>query len=292
MSDHKTITAFPDGAEFSKLQEAHPLLVSGLDQIAAGFTELFELIEKQESSMSSNILYMLIGASYREYEEVLILGLNAYGSGAMKLLRALYERTVTTQYLMLHPQKVQQFVDFTAVHWHKLLLEADVAGVDPDIPEETRRTVEDDLIVCEAEFSERICSKKTCEKTRLQGSWTKKPLPTQAGEVNELLRKLCFHGYLMPTFFLHTTFWGIKQQTTEHDNGKLELHNRENELEHAARSVVIACNLMGHLAYAVDEYYKLNSQTLCDKIMKGVDQIGKELFSAIGKVPQQERQAS
>jgi hypothetical protein len=192
---------------------------------------------------------------------------------------------------MLNPDKVQQFMNYTAVHWHKLLLEADADGLDQNISEETRSKVQNEFKKCEVAFSERVCSKKTCTKTRLQGSWTKTPLPTQAGEVNKLLRKLCFHGYLMPTFFLHTTFWGIKEQTTEHQDGKMELHNRENELEHAARSVVIACNLIGHLAYAVNEYYKLNKQTICDDIMNGVDQIGKELFSVIGNASQQEPQS-
>jgi hypothetical protein len=67
--------------------------------------------------------FLLIGSATTEFEEIMVLALNGYGSGANKLLRAFYERTVAIQYLMKRPEKIKQFVDYSNVHWHKLLKE-------------------------------------------------------------------------------------------------------------------------------------------------------------------------
>lgn len=284
MSADTFVSSFPDGTEFVRFTQAHPSFLRSLDEIAASFTDLFGAIEQQDSSTPNDTLYLLVGAAYTEFEEVLVLGLNGYGSGSTKLLRALYERTVTAQYLMKHPDKVQQFIDFTNVHWHKLLLEADTNGAGKELSEERRDEIETHFKAVEESFTEIVC--KTCGKSRLQGSWTKKPVPTQAREIGEALGTLCFHGYLMPTFFLHTTFWGISQQMKWHESGKKELHNPELERDHAARAIVIATNLMAQLACSINDYYKLYKPQQCENIMSAVNQIGKDILAPTENEPE------
>jgi len=103
-------------------------------------------------------------------------------------------------------------------------------------------------------------------------------LAIKAREISDTLGMLCFQGYLMPTFFLHTTFWGISQQIQKHEHGKKELHNREMERNHAASTIVLACNLMAHLVENTDSFYKLDAKEYCAKIAAAIGLIGKELL--------------
>jgi len=276
MTENEAEINLPDGKEFRQLRREHPLLLSTLDELGDGFTALFTAVQKQNSSRTGDILFLLSGAAYTEYEEILVLALNGYGSGATKLLRALYERTVTTQYLMTHPDKVQQFIDYTEVHWYKLLKAAEAMGIGDQLSEERRTEVEKNFKAVEASFTETVC--KPCNKHKLQGAWTKKPIPSQAREINEVIAALGFQGYLMPTFFLHTTFWGIAQQLREQPDGILELHNRESELHHASQAIVFAGTLMAHLASSINKFYELDNQAACDRIENAVGSISDALM--------------
>jgi hypothetical protein len=139
-----------------------------------------------------------------------------------------------------------------------------------------RDEIESGFAEVEEDFTEFVCKK--CNKTALQGSWTKKPVPTQASEVNEGLTTLCFYGYLMPTFFLHTTLWGISQQMKQHEDGRFELHNRESERKHADLAIFIASNLIGLLAISTVNFYKLAAEEAAKKITDAVNAIGNKLM--------------
>jgi len=200
---------FPDGKEFTLFKETFPNALNSIDDIAAGYTEIMTAMEQLDSNRDNEILFLMVGACYTEYEEILLLSLNGYGSGGTKLLRALYERVVTMLCLMRHPDKIQQFIDYTHVHWNKLLIEADMDGVAEELSEKRREEIVANFEGVKDQFSEPRCTETTCKnsgKTRLQGSWTKKPVPTQAREVVPELGLLCFQSYLMPTFFLTQRF--------------------------------------------------------------------------------------
>ena len=47
------------------------------------------------------ILYLLAQMCLKEFEEILLLAGNGYGGGAIKLLRAFYERVVVFHYLVI-----------------------------------------------------------------------------------------------------------------------------------------------------------------------------------------------
>src|ERR1700738_2973765 len=42
-----------------------------------------------------------------DFMELFLMGVNGYGYGAMKLLRSMYEHTVTVKYLHDHPEELQ-----------------------------------------------------------------------------------------------------------------------------------------------------------------------------------------
>jgi hypothetical protein len=278
MHDQQIVPRFPNGDDFAAFTQRHPAVLRGLDEMAVGFTGLLSLVEQQNLS-EVNTIVLLLGASWREFEEILVLALNGYGSGAFKLLRALYERTVTTQYLMKFPNKLSQFSDFSHVHWHKLLADADQTGVGAKLPRHRRDEIESNFARVRDQFMEIVC--RPCDKTRLQVSWTKKPVPTQAREIHEQLAQICFQSYLMPTFFLHTTRWGITKQMKEHPDGTRELHNESVESHYASRAIIFGSTLMTHLAHATSSFFSVG-EAECKTIEMAAGTITKELIGPVG----------
>jgi hypothetical protein len=286
---HEMVTNFPDGKEFELFKENFPTSLKGLDDIAAGYHDIMSALEEHESNRNNEFIFLMVGACYTEYEEILVLALNGYGSGATKLLRALYERVVTGLYLMRHPNKIQQFIDYTHVHWNKLLIEAETTGIPQNLSSGRRAEIINDFREVEAQFTETVC--RPCKKTRLQLSWTKKPVPSQARELDEELGLLGFQSYLMPTFFLHTTFWSIAQQIKEYEGGKRELHNKGMERDYAKKAVVFATTLMGHLVSGSLEFFHLELKEISEQMMNAVRSIGRDLVNMDAEPDQpQERQ--
>ena len=95
--------------------------------------------------------------------------------------------------------------------------------------------------------------------------------------ISETLRLLCFQSYLMPTFFLHTTFWGINQQISKQASGRMELHNQELENEHSFRALLLACNLLALFAENINSFFKLDAEKQYEAIADAVGRIGREL---------------
>lgn len=48
----------------------------------------------------------------QDFNELLLLAANGYGTGAQKILRVLYEHTVTARYIHSHPQEAKRFLSF------------------------------------------------------------------------------------------------------------------------------------------------------------------------------------
>src|SRR6185437_9268064 len=110
--------------EWLHFSDNHALLLDVLVKAHQNCLNLLKAAQlKAESSTDQTILAIGL-ACLKEFEEIVLLSGNGYGSGANKLLRALYERVITLSYLAKHRDKVQQFVDYSDVHWHKLLIEA------------------------------------------------------------------------------------------------------------------------------------------------------------------------
>jgi hypothetical protein len=106
-------------------------------------------------------------------------------------------------------------------------------------------------------------------------------VPTQARELNEQLGTICFQSYLMPTFFLHTTDWGITKQTKQHPNGMRELHNEGSESYYAHRAIIFGATLITHLADATTTFYA-TGETERKAIEQAVETITKELIGNVG----------
>ena len=51
--------------------------------------------KKMQNSMNDKVIYLLARQVYEDFDEILLLCANGYSTGAMKILRGMFERTVT-----------------------------------------------------------------------------------------------------------------------------------------------------------------------------------------------------
>lgn len=176
---------------------------------------------------------------------------------------------------MKNPAEIARFKDYTHVHMNKFLIEADTHGMGKELSAERRVEITNNFSQVKEKFAEVVC--KCCNKTRTQGSWTRMSIEAQARAISDELRSIYSIAYLEPTFLMHSTDWGLNI-ISDLTSGKVELLNDETEANHAARAVVLACKLMGHLAQGIDDYYKLNATDCCTRITDGVNLVTKELL--------------
>jgi Family of unknown function (DUF5677) len=223
------------------------------------------LAASRSIDQTDRTIYLLAATCLRDFNEIKLLATRELGTGAVKLVRALYERVVTLSYLAKYPGEIQQFIDYSDVHWHKLLVEAkEVYGDDESAMSKIVSKGEADIIKQNFEkakpnFQQTDCKK--CKTARLQGSWTKKGMPQLASGVSKEVRSLYFKAFLSPTFHIHTTFWGIVDQYTKSTDGKL-VFNEAHEEETARDAMDIAHTLLLQVFDVVNAHFKLDKGEL------------------------------
>src|SRR5262249_17584268 len=135
------------------------------------------------NSQERVVIWFLTASCLKEFEEICLLCGNGYGTGAMKLLRSFYERTITLSYLSKNSKRIQEFIDYTNIHWNKLLIEADSFHELFSLPEEQRQKIEADYEAAKSKFEDEICKK--CHAKVMRPSWNKGGVPELANKVDK-----------------------------------------------------------------------------------------------------------
>ena len=188
---------------------------------------------------------------------------NGYGFGANKLLRTFFERVTTLGYLGKHPDKVSQFKDYTSVHWHKLLTEAERKHDDVGLSEENIAKIKADFEGVKSRYQD-AC--RRCGEPRLQGSWTKKPIPDMAEDVDKNLRLLYFNAFLRPTFLIHATHLGTMTVAKISEGGRAHFFNPDHERETAVDTLAKAHLLLIFLGIFLNNYLSLGAEGILEEM--------------------------
>jgi hypothetical protein len=232
-----------------------------IEAVTRGHDLCFELLansQKKLDGQDRTVIWLLAASCLKEFEEIVLLCGNGFGTGAVKLMRSFYERVVTVSYLAVNTTEIQRFIDYSDIHWHKLLVEAEGIHSTFRLSPEARKHVEDNYADRKENFKQEDCKK--CGTKRLQMSWTKLDMKTMASAVNEQLRLLLANAYLAPTFHLHTTFWGIVHQSDVGPEGKLRFLGGKVQEESAQESFEQAYILLTQLMDVLNQFFDLNQQ--------------------------------
>jgi len=141
-----------------------------------------------------------------DFREILLNCANGYGIAGLKLLRPMFEATVTSIYLARHPEELEAFLEYDCVHQRKGLQHAESLGIDV-----SRWLSKDEQIEIEANYKairgryRQVCPK--CGHSREQPSWTKMDPIAMARDIG--IEKASLSFYFFTTLLIHTTVTGI-----------------------------------------------------------------------------------
>jgi hypothetical protein len=151
----------------------------------------------------------LMLASVTDLDDIMLLCCKDRHWGALKLLRGLFERTVTLKYLAQNPAEVQAFLAFDAVDW-KTVLDGIERRFGIKAEPETLRNIHAAAKDVRDKFRQEPCDKCGMRK---QTSWTPRSSLELAQKVG--LEHLHFEAFVLPSKFIHPTYFGAHQLSRE-----------------------------------------------------------------------------
>lgn len=188
------------------------------------------------------------------FEEIRFVCMNGYGLAGTKLLRGLYERTVTASYYAKNPNAAGKFLDLFAVDLgklvHRLQKFAEANGVDPTtiLPAEVFQQIEESYK--RAKDTEESCDKCGAPKGRVDVvSMAQATIPALVP----------YYGpcYLEPTLHVHCTWFSVLEgvKATEGEN-YIDLHPHL-EGERALKSLELSHFVILHAVETQNAYFRL-----------------------------------
>ncbi len=195
----KIVFGLPD--EWAGFQERYPLFIDRFHNLEATLASAF-LRDAETTEPIDRIIFFLERLCAEEFFEILLLCGNGYGTAALKILRGMYERVVSSIYLHLHPDEVDNFLDYHWVQQHRLTEAVLQTFGAESLPSETIEEVESNFGRVRGRFMVTDCKK--CDTKRLNHTWSKLDFVSMAravGKVGELI----VPGYYLPTRQTHST---------------------------------------------------------------------------------------
>lgn len=167
------------------------------------------VIAFEDKMMADRVVFGLGRIIADDLGEVVTLSGNGRGIGAYKVLRGMYERTVTAAYIAKNPLEARPFVEDDAIKKWKLCQSAleFIPDLKDNVPKEKIASLEAEYKRVRAQRSESICRK--CGQPKTQEAWTRVDLASMAKQGDVNLAALYGSCYLEPTFHSHATGYGL-----------------------------------------------------------------------------------
>jgi hypothetical protein len=188
---------------WSMFLESHPQFPS---MMWNWVTLIQNLLKRTPLGDGDDLGFLICGfmaASVVDLNDILTLIHANSRSGAPKLLRSLYERTVTMKYLAEHPGEVEKFIGFQSIDW-KQVIDVCQGKIGTELDEPARTRLANAATDARKEYKGEVCPQ--C-KQRKQTNWTPKSVKELADIAG--LSHLHAHSYIFPSKTMHPTFWGM-----------------------------------------------------------------------------------
>jgi len=189
--------------DWNMFLESHPAFPS---MMWNWVTLLQNLLKRTPLQSGDDLGFLICGfmaASLVDLNDILTLTHANSRSGAPKLLRSLYERTVTMKYLAEHPGEVEKFIGYQSIDW-KQVVEVCQGKIGRELDEPAWARLASAAADARKEYKGEVCPQ--CRQ-RKQTNWTPKSVKELADVVE--LSHLHAHSYIFPSKTMHPTFWGM-----------------------------------------------------------------------------------
>jgi hypothetical protein len=227
--------------EWRHFINSHPLRIPAIQNALATAEKVF-LRTIASDKPSDRVGFYLGRICVEDFNEILLLAGNGNGIGALKVLRGMFERAVTSAYVLQNPGEAERFLDYHKVHKYKAYNHAKKLGAfGPKISDETVKQIQDEFSAVKANYMEEICV--PCGKKRLMSTWTKLDTASMAHKVGKGYEDIYYDAFYQPTLQVHSTVASLMARLEISPRGTLTFKcgAQRNESD---KAVILAHNLL------------------------------------------------
>ena len=235
MTNNFAIYGFPD--ECRKFEQRHPLWQEIMPNLERALNLAFTRVEVMSGS-ADKFVYFFGRVCLEDFMEILLVCYHGYGVAASKLVRSMYEHTVTLRYLHEHPAEVETFIDYYLIQNDKLISRLIETFGDKILPAEVIAEARRKAAEVKEDFMIPVCDHPGA-KTRVNHTWNKLDFVAMAQKTGAL-GKLIVPGYYMPLRHAHASFAGLTERL-EIVNDQMGLSS-DSQPDVADRSLITAHN--------------------------------------------------
>jgi Family of unknown function (DUF5677) len=253
MNDNAPMSLYGFAEASTDFDRRHPQWSAVMSRLWDAMNLAFSRTQVMDSQIEK-FVYFYGNLIVEDFMELFLMAANGYGYGAMKLLRSMYEHTVTLKYLHDHPDELQAFFDFDRVQQYRLMkpiLETFGESVMPtDIVSETERRYAE----VKDKFMVKSCKSKTCDERRVGHTWSKLDFVSMA-KTTGAIGSVIVPGYFIPLRHTHSTLRAMMERLGNRDE-----HlgfERESQADEADQALMTAHNCVLVALEIQDERFKI-----------------------------------
>jgi Family of unknown function (DUF5677) len=238
--------------EVADFDRRHPLYRERMPRLAETIDLAFNRIQPTYTP-EEKFVYFHGTLVVEDFMEIYLVAVNGYGVAATKLLRSMYEHTVTLRYLHDHPDEVEAFIDYGRVQEFKLMQPIlETFGADA-LPQKTIEEVTRKYEEVKERFMVTHC--KNCGTKKVNHTWNKLHFAAMAKKTGALGTNIV-PGYFLPLRHAHSTFAAMTDRMK--NNGEFLSFHRESQPKLADDALRIAHNCLLMSLEIQDERFKVD----------------------------------
>jgi hypothetical protein len=240
-------TGIGNATEQKEFLAANPARIKAIENLYATAKQVF--IRTLTSNLPADRVGFYLGRiCVEEFSEILLLAGNGHGIGALKILRGMYERAVTSAYILANPDQADAFLEYDKVNKHKAYMHAKKLGEHgPRLTPETIKQIENEFEAVKPMF---------WNGTRIRGSWTKLDTASLAQKAGPGYEALYLDAFYKPTLELHTTATSVLGRLELTEKGIMSFDSGPKRIE-ARHAIVMAHNLLLRVLDSQNTHFKL-----------------------------------
>jgi hypothetical protein len=162
-----------------------------------------------EDDLVGQLIVAFITTSLPDIDDIMTLTHYDSHYGAQKILRPLFERTVTLKYIVENPSEAERFVGYQAIDWEQV-----IAGIETltslSMSETGRTNLRNAAQKARDGYKQAPCPECGLRK---QTSWTS--LSSRDMSVRVGMGHMHLHSFLMASKLIHPSFWGMKESVND-----------------------------------------------------------------------------
>ena len=238
--------------ECTKFEQRHPLWQEIMHNLERALNIAFTR-EHVTKGPEDKFVYFFGRECLEDFLEIPLVCYHGYGVAASKLVRSMYERTVTLHYLHTHPEEAKTFMNYHLVQQDKLLNRLIETFGEDILPANQIAEVRRKADQVKADFMVPVCDHPGAEM-RLRHTWSKLDFVAMAKKTGAL-GTLVVPGYYLPLRHAHPTFGGLRERL-EIVDGRMGV-SPDPQPELADRSLMTAHNCMLVTLEVQKDYFKI-----------------------------------